>query len=97
MAKNQAKAKQHLQVEAFLFENYSLSSSTLSSRNNKAYSKIFANEQVCLSNEITWLIIMKIKIKTKNASHSYDKNRPRPRQGYKHTKHKVSRYDDHYM
>ena len=35
--KNEAKAKQH--PELFLFENYSLSVSTLSSKNNKRYSK----------------------------------------------------------
>ena len=39
LAKNQADAKQHPQAELFLFENYSHSSSTLSSRNNSTYSK----------------------------------------------------------
>ena len=36
----QAKAKQHPEAELLLFENYSLSSSTLSYKNNKRYSKI---------------------------------------------------------
>ena len=48
LIKNQANAKQHLEAELLLFENYSHSSSTLSSKNNRAYSKKQANEQVCL-------------------------------------------------
>ena len=47
-AKNQTKAKQHLEVEFLLFENYSLSSSTLSPRNNKKYSKKIYEKQVRL-------------------------------------------------
>ena len=39
LAKNEAKAKQHAEAELSLFENYSLSSSTLSSKNNTRYSK----------------------------------------------------------
>ena len=39
LAKNQTKAKQQPEAEIFLFENYSLSSSTLSSKKNKRYSK----------------------------------------------------------
>ena len=38
-AKNQAKAKQHSETELLLFENYSLSSFVLSSKNNRRYSK----------------------------------------------------------
>ena len=34
-----AKAKQHPEAELLLFENYSLSSSTLSPKNNRRYSK----------------------------------------------------------
>ena len=37
--KNQAKAKQHPEAELLLFENYLLSSSKLSSKNNRRYSK----------------------------------------------------------
>ena len=48
MAKNQANAKQYPEAELLLFENYSPSSSTLSSKNNKTYSKKGAKEQVCL-------------------------------------------------
>ena len=39
LAKNQANAKQHLEAELWLFENYSHSSSTLSSKNSRTYSK----------------------------------------------------------
>ena len=39
LAKNQAKSKQHLDTELLLFENCSLSSSTLSSKNNRTFSK----------------------------------------------------------
>ena len=39
LAKNQAKAKQHTEAEFLLFENYSLSSSMLSSKTNIRYSK----------------------------------------------------------
>ena len=39
LAKDQANAKQHPQVELLLFENYSHSSFTLSSKNNETYSK----------------------------------------------------------
>ena len=38
-AKNQANAKQHPEAELFLFENYSHFLSTLSSKNNRTYSK----------------------------------------------------------
>ena len=37
--KHQAKAKQHLEAELALLKNYSLSWSTLSSKNNKEYSE----------------------------------------------------------
>ena len=38
-AKNQAHAKQHTEVELLLFENYLHSSSTLSNKSNRTYSK----------------------------------------------------------
>ena len=49
LAKNQAKAKQHLEAKLLLFENYSLSSSTLSSKSNRAYSKKCAKNHVCFN------------------------------------------------
>ena len=81
--KNWARAKQHPEAELFLFKNYLLSSSTLSSKNKRAYSKKCAKKQVCLFfyfNEIIWLIIMKVKKKI---------NRPTSRHGLTYTnKHK---------
>ena len=72
-----------------LFENYLLSSSTLSSRNNRAYSKKCAKKQVCLFvyfNEIIRLIIMKVK--KKNRSRRCNINRPKSRHGLTNTKYK---------
>ena len=84
LAKNQANAKQHLEAELWKFENYSHSSSTLSSKNNRTYSK---NKQkikcICIHE-----IILKMKMKKKNISHRYDINRPRSRHG-----HKCSKYE----
>ena len=37
LVKNQANAKQHPEAELLLFENYSHSSSTLSSKNNRTF------------------------------------------------------------
>ena len=39
LGKNQANAKQHPEAELLLFENYSHSSSMLSSKNDRRYSK----------------------------------------------------------
>ena len=39
LAINQANAKQHHEAELLLFENYSHSSSTLSSKDNRTYKK----------------------------------------------------------
>ena len=39
LAKNQAKIKQHSEAELLPFENYSLSTPTLSFKNNRRYSK----------------------------------------------------------
>ena len=41
-AKDQEKAKQHPEAELLLLRNYSLSSSLLSSKNNKRYSETCA-------------------------------------------------------
>ena len=48
LLKNQANAQQHPEAELLLFENYSDSSPTLSSKKNGTYSKKQAKEQVCL-------------------------------------------------
>ena len=48
LVKNQANAKHYPEPELLLFENYSHSSSTLSCKNNRTYSKRYAKKQVCL-------------------------------------------------
>ena len=49
LAKNQAKAKQNHEAEHLLLENYLLSSSKLSSKNDKRYSKKSTkNKHFCL-------------------------------------------------
>ena len=48
MAKTQVNTKQHFEAELLLFENYSHSSSALSSKNNWTCSKKEAKEKVCL-------------------------------------------------
>ena len=62
LAKNQANAKQHSEAELSLFENYSHSSSTLSSNHSKIIGHILKNKQnnkgVCI-HEIIRLILMK--------------------------------------
>ena len=49
LAKNQAKAKQHHETELSLFENYSLSSSTLSSKNKRGYNKLCTKENASVN------------------------------------------------
>ena len=45
LKKNQAKTKQHADAELLLFENYVHSSSTLSSKDNRRYSKECAKKK----------------------------------------------------
>ena len=52
LAKNQAKAKQHPETELLLTENYLLSSSTLSSKNNGRFSKKRTKRKYVCLNEI---------------------------------------------
>ena len=52
LAKNQAKTKQHPETEILLFENYSLSSSMLSSKTNLRCSKKCAKNKCVCFNEI---------------------------------------------
>ena len=87
MAKNQTKVKQHAKAELLLFENYSLSSSTLSSKNNRS-NKYTKSKYVCL-NEVTWLTEMKLRLKMKHGSHRYDINRLRPRHEHKYIKYEM--------
>ena len=71
-------------VKLLLSENYSLSSSTLSSKNNVQILKNVQKKQVF--NEIIWLITTNIRIKSR--SHRSDESRPEARHGYKYTKYK---------
>ena len=48
LAKNQANAKQHLEADFLLFENYLFASFTLSSKNNRTCSEKEAKAQVRL-------------------------------------------------
>ena len=89
LAKNQANAKQHPEAELCLFENYSRSSSTLSSKNNRTYSKNKQKNKCVYIHKIIQLITMKMKMKKKNRSHRYDINKPRPRHGHKYSKYKT--------
>ena len=84
-AKNRVKAKQHSEAELLLLRNYSLSSSTLSSKNNKRYSGTCAkNKFVCFH-----VIILLMTMKMKNRLHRYGINRPRPRHRHTYTKYRM--------
>ena len=73
LTKSQVNAKQHL--EAKLLKNLKIihSSSTLSPKNNRAYSKNKQNSRSVCFHEI---IIIKMEMKMKNRSHKDDINRP---------------------
>ena len=88
LAKNQAKAKQHPEVELLIFENYLLSSPRLPSQNNWRYPKKCIKTKFVCFNEVIWLMTMKMGLK-KNRSHKYDINRPRPRHWHEYTKYKM--------
>ena len=79
MAENVARAKQQPEAELMLFENYTLSSSTLSSQNNKAYFK--RREKACVS-------VLKRTSGSENKSYRYDISRPTPRHVHRSTTYK---------
>ena len=87
--KNQAKTKQHPEVQPLLFENYFLSSSMLSFKTNKRNSRKCAKNKCVCFNEIIWLIVMKMRLKMKIRSHRCDINRIRQRHEHKYTKCKM--------
>ena len=74
LAKNQANGTQNSEAELLLFENYSYSSSMLSSRKKM---RQFAKKKVKL-------IIMKFKMKMKNRSHRYNINKSGSTHGHKY-------------
>ena len=69
LAKNQAKAKQLSKVELLLNENYSRSSSTLLSKNNRTYSKKCPKSKCLNFNEVIRLMTMKTRL-TMNIDHT---------------------------
>ena len=91
LADIQARTKQHPETELLFFENYSLSSYMLPSKNNRRYSKKCAKNKCVCFNEITWLwlTVMKMRLKMKSRPNRYDLNRPRRRHGPKYTKYKM--------
>ena len=88
LAKNQAKAKQHSEADLLLFENYSLSSFTLSSKNNRRYSKKGVKSKCPCLYEAIWLVTMKMRLKMTNRSRRYTINISRPKYGHRYIKYK---------
>ena len=88
LPKNWANAKQHLEAELSLLENYSLSSSTLPF---KTIGRTLENKQknihVCI-HQIIKVFVMKMKMKTRYRSDTCNRNRPRSRHGHKYSKYK---------
>ena len=66
LAKNQANAKQHPEAELLIFENYSQSSSMLSSKNNRNTLKNKLKKNKTSVPVFPRLIMMKLKMKMKN-------------------------------
>ena len=89
LVKIRAKAKQHAEAELLLLENYAVSSSTLSSKDSRRYSKKCAKNMYVYLNEVIWLMTMKMRLNMKNRSSRYDINRNRCRHGHKYTKYKI--------
>ena len=83
MAKNQAKSMQHPDAELLIFQNYSLFSPMLSSKNSR-YSKKGTKNNYFYLNKVIWLTTMRRKLKIKNRSHRYGTNIPRYRHGHKY-------------
>ena len=69
-----------------LLENYVVSSSTLSSKDNRRYSKKCAKNKYVYLNEDIWLMAKKMRLKMKNRSSRYVIRRW---YGHKYTKHKI--------
>ena len=86
LAKNQAKAKQHSEAELLLLKNYVLSSSILSSKDNRRYFEKYVKDKNVYLNEVIWLMTMKMMLIIKNRSGRYDIHRPRCRHEHKYTK-----------
>ena len=68
-----------------LFEYYSHSSSTLSSKTIGDILKMKSKNKCFCIHEIKWLIMMEMKMKMKNRSHRRDIKRPTSKHAYKHS------------
>ena len=86
LANNQTNSKQHPETELLLLENYSHSSSTLSS---KIKGHILKNKQKSKCVFIHEII--------KNRSHRSNISRPMSRDGHKYSEYKFSQHDDTYV
>ena len=75
--KNWANGKQRPHAELALLENYSHFSSTLSSKNNRTYSKIWVKEQVWLYSRDYATGHNENEDENEKGSHRYSINRPR--------------------
>ena len=89
--KSQANAEQHPESELFWFENYSYSSSILSSKNNRTYSK--KNKQKNKVCRYSWDYTTnhngnEDENEKPLRSLRYDISRPRSRHGYKYSTYK---------
>ena len=82
-------AKQHTEAELLLLENCMVSSSTLSSKDNKKYSKKCAKTKYVYLNDDIWLMAQKMRLKMKNRSSRYNINRPRRWHGHRYPKYKI--------
>ena len=91
-SKYQAKAKQHLEAEPLLFENYSLSSTKLSSKKSRKYSKKYTKTGASVLMRLS--MTMKMRLKIKKRSHIYNINGTRPRHGTNILNIKYKMYND---
>ena len=70
------------------FENYSLSSSTLSSKKRRFLKNVQKNKCVGY-NEVIWLMTMKMRLKMKNRSYRSDISRAKPRHRHRYTRYNM--------
>ena len=82
---SQAKAKQHPETELSLFGNYLLFQSTLSSKNNRRYSKNCTKTKSFSFNKVIRSMTIEMRLKMNNRSQRYDINKLRPRHDHKYT------------
>ena len=74
LAENWVKAKTQPEAELLLFENYSLSSSTLWTKNDRRHSKKCTKNKCVCFNDVIWSMTMKMRLRIKSRSQRYDIN-----------------------